>query len=113
LKLKWQDRYRLQFPTKGKKPHTNGINIPLDKRPLFPLSIFKFRLSIADWRRLGAIVGMMETKINRIIKEIELFSDFNSTPEKGVTRFSYSDADKEAKNYLIQQFESLDLEVSK
>ncbi len=56
---------------------------------------------------------MMETKINRIIKEIELFSDFNSTPEKGVTRFSYSDADKEAKNYLIQQFESLDLEVSK
>jgi len=55
---------------------------------------------------------MMESKINRIIKEIELFSDFNSTPEKGVTRFSYSDADKEAKNYLIQQFESLDLEVS-
>ena len=54
----------------------------------------------------------METSLNRIIKEIELFSNFNTTPEKGVTRFSYSDADKEAKNYLMQQFESLDLEVS-
>ena len=54
----------------------------------------------------------METNLNRIIKEIELFSNFNSTPGKGVTRFSYSDADKEAKNYLRQQFESLDLEVT-
>jgi len=54
----------------------------------------------------------VETNLNRIIKEIELFSNFNSTPGKGVTRFSYSDADKEAKNYLRQQFESLDLEVT-
>ena len=54
----------------------------------------------------------METNLNRIIKEIELFSNFNTTPGKGVTRFSYSDADKEAKNYLMQHFESLDLEVS-
>ena len=54
----------------------------------------------------------METNLNRIIEEIELFSNFNTTPGKGVTRFSYSDADKEAKNYLKQHFESLDLEVS-
>ncbi len=32
----------------------------------------------------------METNLNRIIKEIELFSNFNTTPEKGVTRFSYN-----------------------
>jgi hydantoinase/carbamoylase family amidase len=54
----------------------------------------------------------METNLNRIIKEIEEFSNFNTTPGKGITRFSYSDADKAARNYLIQQFESLDLEVS-
>lgn len=54
----------------------------------------------------------METNLDRIIKEIELFSVFNSTPGKGVTRFSYSDADKEARKYLVQQFESLDLDLS-
>ena len=54
----------------------------------------------------------MQTNINRIIKEIELFSEFNSTPGKGVTRFSYSDADQEAKKYLMQQFEILDLDIS-
>lgn len=54
----------------------------------------------------------METNFNRITKEIELFSEFNSTPGKGVTRFSYSDADQAARNYLMQQFESLDLDIS-
>jgi len=54
----------------------------------------------------------VETNLDRIIKEIELFSVFNSTPGKGVTRFSYSDADKEARKYLVQQFESLDLDLS-
>ena len=54
----------------------------------------------------------VDTNLNRIIKDIELFSDFNSTPGKGVTRFSYSDADKEAKKFLMQQFESLDLGIS-
>jgi allantoate deiminase len=54
----------------------------------------------------------VETNLNRIIKEIDTFSNFNTTPGKGITRFSYSDSDKEARNYLIQQFEGLDLEVS-
>ena len=54
----------------------------------------------------------METNLNRIIKDIELFSEFNSTPGKGVTRFSYSDADQEAKKFLMQQFESLDLDIA-
>ena len=54
----------------------------------------------------------METNLDRIMKEIELFSVFNSTPGKGVTRFSYSDADKEARKYLMQQFEGLDLDIS-
>ena len=54
----------------------------------------------------------METNLNRIIKEIEVLSTFNSTPGKGVTRFSYSNADKEAKDYLLQEFERLKLEVT-
>jgi allantoate deiminase len=54
----------------------------------------------------------VETNLDRISKEIELFSKFNSTPGRGVTRFSYSDADKEAKKYLLKQFENLNLKVS-
>jgi allantoate deiminase len=54
----------------------------------------------------------VETNLDRIVKEIELFSVFNSTPGQGITRFSYSDADKEAREYLMQQFESLDLDIS-
>jgi allantoate deiminase len=54
----------------------------------------------------------VETNLDRITKEIELFSVYNSTAGKGVTRFSYSDADKEARNYLMQQFESLELDIS-
>ena len=53
----------------------------------------------------------LKTNINRIIKDIELFGSFNTTPGQGVTRFSYSDADKEAKEYLMHQFESLDLDI--
>jgi acetylornithine deacetylase/succinyl-diaminopimelate desuccinylase-like protein len=60
--------YRRLCPQRVKIPHTHGINISLDKRPLFPLSIFHFELSIADWRQLG-VISNVETNLNRIIEE--------------------------------------------
>jgi len=49
----------------------------------------------------------METSLNRIKKDIEAIKEFNSTKDKGCTRFSYSIEDKNAKDYLIAQLEEL------
>ncbi len=54
----------------------------------------------------------METSLERIRKDIEALSHFNATPGCGVTRFSYSKEDRQARDYLLEQFKSLDLDVS-
>lgn len=54
----------------------------------------------------------METRIERIRKDICSISRFNSTPHKGCTRFSYSEEDRKAKNYLLEEFNRLGLKVS-
>ena len=51
----------------------------------------------------------METSLVRIKKDIEAIRKFNSTPESGCTRFSYSMEDKKAKDYLIHEMTSLNM----
>lgn len=53
----------------------------------------------------------METNINRIKEDIETIAQFNATPGKGITRFSYSPEDKQAREYFIKEFERLGLKV--
>ncbi|MTI96530.1 MAG: Zn-dependent hydrolase [Firmicutes bacterium] len=50
--------------------------------------------------------------IDRIRQDIEALSKFNSTPEQGCTRFSYSREDWQARDYLLRQFEQLNLSVT-
>ena len=53
-------------------------------------------------------------KVNqyRIESVIETLANFNDTPDKGVTRFSYSENDRAAKDYLMNIFNELSLKVS-
>jgi len=53
----------------------------------------------------------METSLIRIKKDIEAIHKFNSTPESGCTRFSYSIEDKKAKDYLIHEMTSLNMDI--
>ncbi|MBW2094526.1 MAG: M20/M25/M40 family metallo-hydrolase [Deltaproteobacteria bacterium] len=48
----------------------------------------------------------------RIKRDIEALSTFNTTPGQGYTRFSYSEADRGARAYLMGQFDALGLSVS-
>ena len=43
----------------------------------------------------------METKVERIQRDLETLAKFTSTPGKGVTRSSYSKEDAMAKEYLV------------
>jgi len=53
----------------------------------------------------------METSLDRIKRDLEILSTFSTTPGKGVTRFSYSESDKSARDYLLKQFRGLGLIV--
>lgn len=55
---------------------------------------------------------MMETNLNRIRDTIEKIAEFNVTPGKGCTRFSYSKEDQAAKSYLVEKFQDLGLKVN-
>ena len=54
---------------------------------------------------------IMQTKLDRIQKDIETLATFTSTPGFGVTRSSYSKEDKMAKKYLIGQMKEIGLEI--
>ncbi|NLA27971.1 MAG: Zn-dependent hydrolase, partial [Firmicutes bacterium] len=54
----------------------------------------------------------METSLERIRRDMLNISRFNATPHKGCTRFSYSEEDRKAKEYLIEEFNRLGLKVS-
>lgn len=54
----------------------------------------------------------METRLERIVKDIETISKFNGTPDKGVTRFTYSHEDKLARDYLLKEMSDLDLLIN-
>lgn len=48
----------------------------------------------------------------RIMERLEAFSQFNDTPGAGISRFSYSSADLQARRHLLEVCSSLDLQVS-
>lgn len=50
--------------------------------------------------------------ISRMMDRIETLSGFNSTPGKGITRFSYSPEDRKAREYLGTIFSALGLNVT-
>lgn len=53
----------------------------------------------------------METNIERIKNDIDIVTSFNRTPGNGCTRFSYSEEDRKAREYLINEMKKLGLEV--
>lgn len=53
----------------------------------------------------------METKIERIKKDIEKLKTFTATPGNGVTRSSYSKEDKMAKEYLMSEMKEIGLNI--
>lgn len=53
----------------------------------------------------------MKTDLNRIIRDITTLSTYTSTPDEGVTRSSYSQEDKQARNYLKKEMEKIGLEI--
>ena len=54
----------------------------------------------------------MEINIHRVMEGLKKLSEFNSTPEKGCTRYSYSKEDLLARKYLINQMKEAGFEVS-
>lgn len=54
----------------------------------------------------------MEVSIERIKKDIEALSNYNSTPGIGYTRFSYSKEDRQAKDYLIDEMKKLAMQIT-
>jgi allantoate deiminase len=55
--------------------------------------------------------GCLFTKLERIKRDIEELAKFNSTPGEGLTRFSLTDADRGARNYLKSELSKLNLKV--
>jgi allantoate deiminase len=53
----------------------------------------------------------METNIDRIKRDIETLAQFNSTPEEGMTRLSFTPEDKKARDYVIDQMQQIELKV--
>src|SRR5665648_211677 len=53
----------------------------------------------------------MFTKLTRIKNDIENLSKYNSTPNKGLTRFSLTEEDRGARNYIKTELNKLNLEV--
>ncbi len=57
-------------------------------------------------------MGMsMRTNLERIQRDIEALSAFNSTPGAGLTRFSFSEEHKKAQDYIVKQMEEAGLQV--
>lgn len=54
----------------------------------------------------------MGINIQRVIEDMEVINSINATPFNGITRFSYSEEDKRARDYLLAIMKSLDLEIS-
>lgn len=53
----------------------------------------------------------METKTDRIKRDIQELARFNATPGRGLTRFSFSPEDKMAREYIKEQMEAAGLKV--
>ena len=53
----------------------------------------------------------MLTQVERIKNDIENLKEFNATPGKGLTRFSLTEEDRGARNYLKGELQKLDVEI--
>lgn len=53
----------------------------------------------------------MLTKVERIKNDIENLSQFNATPGQGLTRFSLTEEDRGARNYLKSELQKLNVEI--
>lgn len=53
----------------------------------------------------------MRTQIQRIRKDIETLARFNSTPGEGMTRFSFTPDDKQARHYVINEMKQAGITV--
>ncbi len=53
----------------------------------------------------------MYTNLDRIKNDIETLAKFNASPGKGLTRFSLTEEDRGARNYLKEELAKLDVEV--
>src|SRR6056297_327331 len=53
----------------------------------------------------------MLTQAGRIKNDIENLREFNATPGKGLTRFSLTEEDRGARNYLKNELQKLDVEI--
>lgn len=53
----------------------------------------------------------MDTKLERIQKDIETLAQFNGTPGNGLTRFSLSQEDKQAREYIKKEMAEAGLKV--
>ena len=53
----------------------------------------------------------MLTKFDRIKRNIEELAEFNSTPGEGLTRFSLTETDREAREYLKEELDKIGLKV--
>lgn len=53
----------------------------------------------------------METSLERVKRDIEKISEFNATPGDGITRFTYSNEDRMAREYFLDQFKKLGLKT--
>lgn len=54
---------------------------------------------------------LMKINLDRVIKDIEILSTFNNTPDSGVTRLSFSKEDKLARNYIKKEMKKIGLKV--
>lgn len=53
----------------------------------------------------------MDTRLERIKKDIETLGQFNSTPGEGLTRFSLTEEDKQARAYIKGEMKKIGLQV--
>ena len=53
----------------------------------------------------------MKINIERVIRDLEILNTFNSTSENGCTRFSFTEEEKKAKDYLIKEMKAINMEV--
>lgn len=53
----------------------------------------------------------MKTRSDRIKKDIEQLAEYNATPGQGLTRFSFSEEDRKAREYIKEQMALAGLEV--
>jgi len=54
--------------------------------------------------------AVMETSLQRIKKHIENLREFNATPEKGLTRFTFTEAERQARAYLEAELKKIGIE---